>query len=319
MLSQSAIRVRDLMHRSKVSGLLDCVGDVWTYRIMRSLLFRPRTFEGLISELGISRGTLTARLHRLEDAGLAKRREDGQTGYVACSAGAALFEYILLFDCWADRWHGDDPNDLQMPENKNITPRIGLAAGFCANCDFPVQPSFLCRGCGHQPLATQVKIPNTKILNTDPLGLGSAPKQTRQRRGATEDRDGLWYSIMADRWSALVVACQFFGLHKFSEIEQTLGIPASTLSNRLQQLTQQAIIVPHSRHSADSRAEYILSAKGLSLYPTLLAAIRWAEKFVTEQDTGKLALDHILCGRSLDVTLNCMRCKTEITTANLRY
>ena len=59
-----------------VARTLDIVGERWTMLIVRDLVrFGPRKFQDFEQSLrGISPNTLSARLKRLEDAGIVERR-----------------------------------------------------------------------------------------------------------------------------------------------------------------------------------------------------------------------------------------------------
>jgi len=59
-----------------VARTLDIVGERWTMLIVRDLVrFGPRRFQDFDQSLrGISPNTLSARLKRLEDAGIVERR-----------------------------------------------------------------------------------------------------------------------------------------------------------------------------------------------------------------------------------------------------
>jgi DNA-binding HxlR family transcriptional regulator len=60
--------------RCPVARTLDVVGDRWTILVLRELAFGARRFGELERNLGgIPPAVLTARLHRLEGAGLAQR------------------------------------------------------------------------------------------------------------------------------------------------------------------------------------------------------------------------------------------------------
>ncbi len=62
--------------RCPIARTLDIVGDSWTILILRDLVVSgPRRFQDFEESLaGISPNTLSARLKRLEDAGIVERR-----------------------------------------------------------------------------------------------------------------------------------------------------------------------------------------------------------------------------------------------------
>jgi DNA-binding HxlR family transcriptional regulator len=88
-----------------VARTLDIVGERWTMLIVRDLVrFGPRKFQDFEQSLrGISPNTLSARLKRLEDAGIIERRfyeqHPPRAEYVLTDKGRELGPVLkALFD-----------------------------------------------------------------------------------------------------------------------------------------------------------------------------------------------------------------------------
>ena len=48
--------------------------------------------------------------------------------------------------------------------------------------------------------------------------------------------------VIGDRWTALVQASSYFGLHRFADIQAALSVPTNTLADRLRMLVQAACL-----------------------------------------------------------------------------
>ncbi|HEX5651110.1 MAG TPA: helix-turn-helix domain-containing protein, partial [Steroidobacteraceae bacterium] len=69
--------IRLLLRNGEVARALQEVGDRWSHLIMRDAFLGVRRFEDLRRRTGASRGTLTARLNAMVDAGLLYRSPYG--------------------------------------------------------------------------------------------------------------------------------------------------------------------------------------------------------------------------------------------------
>ncbi|EQA43268.1 transcriptional regulator, HxlR family [Leptospira broomii serovar Hurstbridge str. 5399] len=100
-------------------------------------------------------------------------------------------------------------------------------------------------------------------------------------------------------WSLLILRDAFMGKKRFGEFEKSLGLAKNILSVRLQKLVAEGIleIVPASDGSAYQ--EYILTQKGKSIFPILVAIRQWGEDF----QFGSGCPDKILVDRKYGKTL----------------
>jgi DNA-binding HxlR family transcriptional regulator len=81
-------------------------------------------------------------------------------------------------------------------------------------------------------------------------------------------------ALLGARWNLLILGQVFAGVHRFSEISETLGISNPVLSRRLKSLVDGDIL--ERREYQVSRYEYWPTAKGRELYPALAALVEWA-------------------------------------------
>lgn len=93
-----------------VAATLAVIGDRWTLLAIRDLLRRgPRRFQDFEESLrGISPTTLSARLKRLEEAGIVERRfyeeRPPRAEYLLTDKGKALGPIILAMKRWGETY-----------------------------------------------------------------------------------------------------------------------------------------------------------------------------------------------------------------------
>jgi DNA-binding HxlR family transcriptional regulator len=95
-----------------VARTLDIVGERWAILILRDLfLLGPRKFQDFESSLaGISPNTLSARLKRLEEAGIINRRfyeeHPPRAEYLLTPKGRELGPVMKLLRAWGEKHTG---------------------------------------------------------------------------------------------------------------------------------------------------------------------------------------------------------------------
>ncbi len=97
-----------------VARALNIIGERWTILIVRDLLVDGRArFQALLdSQAGISPNTLSARLKRLEDAGVVEKRmyqgNPPRAEYVLTERGRELADVVNALYDWGDA-HSESP------------------------------------------------------------------------------------------------------------------------------------------------------------------------------------------------------------------
>ena len=93
-----------------VAAALDIIGERWTLLVVRDLLrLGARRFQDLeLSLSGVSPNTLSARLKRLEEAGIVERRfyeeHPPRAEYVLTEKGRALGPIVLALKKWGEKY-----------------------------------------------------------------------------------------------------------------------------------------------------------------------------------------------------------------------
>jgi DNA-binding HxlR family transcriptional regulator len=82
--------------------------------------------------------------------------------------------------------------------------------------------------------------------------------------------------LVGDRWTLLILRDMFMGNSRFGEfLERSPGLPPRLLSARLKHLKDAGLADRRIYNLHPLRAEYLLTDKGRSLLPVILALGRW--------------------------------------------
>jgi DNA-binding HxlR family transcriptional regulator len=114
-------------------------------------------------------------------------------------------------------------------------------------------------------------------------------------------------AVVGEKWSLLLLREAFLGVRRFADFQRILGAPKAVLTDRLGTLVEHGILsrVPYQAEGERQRLEYRLTTKGLDLYPTLVALMRWGDTYIADDGLAPLALEHRDCGSPVHLTLTC--------------
>ena len=84
-------------------------------------------------------------------------------------------------------------------------------------------------------------------------------------------------NMFGDRWSLLIIRDMMIrGKRRYSEfLASEEGISTNILANRLKQMEQMALVEKFRDPNNGKASLYLLTDKGLSLFPVVLEVIRW--------------------------------------------
>src|SRR6201999_30954 len=83
--------------------------------------------------------------------------------------------------------------------------------------------------------------------------------------------------IVGDRWSLLIIRDAFDGTRRFGDFQRSLGAARNILSDRLRKLVDAGILETQAASDGTAYQEYVLTAKGESLFTVVLALRQWGE------------------------------------------
>lgn len=82
---------------------------------------------------------------------------------------------------------------------------------------------------------------------------------------------------IGDRWSLLIVRDAFDGVQRFGDLQRNLGMARNILSDRLRRLVDAGVLQTQPASDGSAYQEYALTAKGLGLFPVVVALRQWGE------------------------------------------
>lgn len=296
-----------------VARTLDIVADPWTFLVMREAWFGVRRFDQFRANLGMPRGTLSARLEHLVREGLFRRVRyqslPDRFEYRMTRKGGDLYPSMVVMMHWGDRW-------LAGPKGPPLRLRHLECGQYCHG-------EVVCSHCGGAVVAAEVTArpgPGAEGGEVEPLRgrtrRSSKPENFLRARPCSVART---LRIIGDRWTFLLIREAFFGAHRFDEVRRNLGISTNILTNRLQRLVSHGIFRRRQYALGPARFEYRLTDMGKELYPSLITLMRWGDKWLADPAGPPLVLHHDACDHDFHAEVVCSHCHREINQQNMTY
>lgn len=123
--------------------------------------------------------------------------------------------------------------------------------------------------------------------------------------------------VVGEWWSMLILRDAFFGVTRFDEFRERLGISRNILNHRLNWLVEAGVLarVPYSEHPP--RFDYRLTDKGRDLWPVLTAMRQWGDKYAAP-DGPPMLVTHKGCGQVSDAVMTCSVCGEPLRARDVR-
>jgi DNA-binding HxlR family transcriptional regulator len=286
--------------KSSVNRALNALGDRWSHLILQEAFLGATRYEDFRLRLGIARSTLSNRLQSLVANGIMEQRpfREGKRrlDYHLTECGRDLLPYHLTTWAWGMRWGLTGPT---MPLSLTHT-----------SCGRAMLPEMIC---GHCEKA--VSLTNCRYEEGPGAGLEEVEVHRMHRRRNSPSDTALATEIeladlIGDRWTGLVIGTQYFGLHRFDDIQSRIGIATNILTNRLRTLVANGIFERRLYEIQPPRYEYFLTKKGMDLYPHALCLL-------AEPEGPPVIIRHKPCGHPVTPLVVCGHCKERLSMDNL--
>lgn len=124
-------------------------------------------------------------------------------------------------------------------------------------------------------------------------------------------------AVIGDRWTMLVLREVFRGVHRFSEMQQELGIARNLLSNRLGRLVDEGVLEKVPYQDRPVRHEYRLTTKGAELSPALVALMHWGDRHYAP-DGPPTVLVCRQCHTPVELAVSCPGCDEHLRPTEIR-
>ena len=276
---------------SLVIPVLDIIGDRWALLLLAALAAGPQRFDGLARRIGIARSTLAQRLTDLAADSLVARRvyqhNPPRFEYELSARGRDTLAILHAIRNWDRTWASAEAFQAWPMEDE---PERRLV---CRACRAPIHARDVAYKAA-APLGPRASH-RSLLAGGTKSAVGAARSQRRMRpQPLTSAADTL-----GNRSLALVIAAAFFGLRRFSDMERALALAPNVLARRLDELVAAGVMARHVYRERPRRWQYILTEKGLDLYPVIVAQIGWADRWLAGSAGPPLALTHKPCGKTL--------------------
>jgi DNA-binding HxlR family transcriptional regulator len=123
--------------------------------------------------------------------------------------------------------------------------------------------------------------------------------------------------IVGERWTMLILREAFLGVRRFDHMQRDLGIARNILSDRLGKLVGNGILERRQYQERPARFEYRLTDKGRDLYPIIVTAMRWGDKYLAPEGPP-VRLVHRDCEHDFEPVLSCSHCGGAVHARNVR-
>lgn len=285
---------------SPVEFALQILGDKCTLLILKNIWLGKRKFEDFIMETGVSRGTLSSRLKFLVDHGLvykdiyqsAPRRYE----YKLTDKGLGTYPIASYLWQWNNQWteNSDVPSELIHTTCGNF---LELST-ICAHCE---------KGIDISDITFEIK-ENQRFVKLPVF------KTRRSENHSQNSVDSIFRieDLLGDRWTGLVYAGLLYGLKRFDEFNEALGISTNILADRLKKFLEAGVIKKDIYQNKPARYEYRLTKKGRTGYLTAIHLHFWAHKWMLNAENTPISLVHKPCGKSLDIKTICLACDEHL-------
>ena len=283
-----------------VARMLGLLGDEWTLLVVQQALLGATRYGDFQARLPVSNSVLTARLRSLTGEGLLDRQSyqsnPPRSEYVITERGRSLWPVLLSIWEWERRW---------VPDHTDPLP--GMRHSTCGG-DFT--PVVTCGSCGE--IASEKDV----VAQWGPSGSWprSIPVATATRRRSESDKAaGLFpqtMSVMGNRWGFALLVAAFVGVSRFTDFQAQLGAPPGSIADRLSIFTSNGVF-----EVSDNR--YRLTEKGRALFPVLVTALQWAQRWYQAPEGPAVILTHTGCGRRFSAVLTCDECAGRLRGAHV--
>ena len=124
--------------------------------------------------------------------------------------------------------------------------------------------------------------------------------------------------IVGEWWTMLILRDAFLGVRRFDTFVERLGISRNVLANRLDTLVAAGVLERRPYDEARGRFDYVLSEKGLALWPVMTALRQWGDEWLYGPGNEPLLIEHRTCGHTTTALMTCNECGEPLDARSVR-
>ncbi len=117
--------------------------------------------------------------------------------------------------------------------------------------------------------------------------------------------------VVGERWTLLILRDVFLGVRRFDDFQERLDVSRTVLAGRLQRLVEEGILYRERYQERPDRYEYVLTQKGLDLWPAINALRAWGDTYETPNGPPRLFV-HEPCATPIKAVAYCPRCEAVV-------
>jgi DNA-binding HxlR family transcriptional regulator len=111
--------------------------------------------------------------------------------------------------------------------------------------------------------------------------------------------------VVGERWSLLILRDAMFGVSRFEGFQESLGIARNVLTDRLDHLVAEGVLIRRPYGRGQGRFDYALTDKGRELGVAVLALMEWGDRHYPAAGGPPRLSKHRDCGGTVDLSLVC--------------
>ena len=270
-------------------------------------------FNDFSARSGMASRLLTSRLAMLEAQEIVVRlpysRRPPRYEYRLSPIGLELFDVFAMMLRWEQTWHAAPAGVGVRIEHLACGAAQVLPVPHCAACDAVLTS---------RDIELTVSQRKVEAMPTKETPYRRSTLSTARRGLAAPMPLAHAIDVFGDKWSIELVMCLFSRVRKFNDFQSHLGISTNVLADRLDRLLGLSILRQTTDADRYGKGAYALTAKGIDLFPVLLAIQAWADKWLRERVRSPVKFAHRLCGHLLQLRVSCDHCGAVLSQANSR-
>jgi DNA-binding HxlR family transcriptional regulator len=125
--------------------------------------------------------------------------------------------------------------------------------------------------------------------------------------------------VVGEPWTLLIVRDAFYGVRRFDDFQENLGIARNVLTSRLKKLVEAGVFRKSAYRQRPLRHEYRLTDKGAALFTVIVGLKQWGDRYGAASRSGKpMELVDRTNGRSLEPVLIDAESGRKLELTNVR-
>ncbi|WP_054812491.1 winged helix-turn-helix transcriptional regulator [Nocardia arizonensis] len=122
--------------------------------------------------------------------------------------------------------------------------------------------------------------------------------------------------VVGEWWTLLIVRDALFGVTRFDDFRERLGIARNVLTQRLESLVEHGVMTKEPYQGNPVRYDYRLTAKGRSLWEVVTVMRQWGDRWAAP-DGPPVQTVHGRCGQIATIEPVCSACGERVRGGDL--